>query len=64
MVLLGGADVIADRPLEVIKKVFDSKASSSHYKSIIVPNADHVFNGKEKEFVQEIKQWLETQVSL
>ncbi len=56
-VVLAGKDEYADRPIKNIKIVFDEHAKSKHYKSVIIPKTLHKFNGKEKEFAQEIAEW-------
>ena len=57
LVLMGGQDEHADRPIEEIRKLFDSHAKSENYKSIIIPAATHSFEGKEKEEVEAIVSW-------
>ena len=56
-VLFGGADEHADRPIEEIRKIFDSHTKSENYKSIIIPAAAHSFEGKEQKAVEEIVSW-------
>lgn len=58
LVVFGGIDELADRPVEQIKKVFDAFQNSKKYKSFIVPNALHSFNGKEETLVKTILQWV------
>mgnify|MGYP001563517734 CR=1 FL=1 len=60
MVLLAGDDEYADRPMKDIQKVFDTHAKSKQYKSMIIPGALHKFNGKEKEAIQAILDWLKS----
>lgn len=57
LVLLSGKDEAADRPMEEIKKAFDSHTTSPSYKSIIIPGAFHRFKDKEKEAVSAIIDW-------
>ena len=58
LVVFGGIDELADRPVKQIKKVFDSKTSSKNYNSVIVSGGYHSFNGKEKELAQTIFEWI------
>lgn len=58
LVVFGGIDELADRPVEQIIKVFDSFQHSKEYKSLVISNALHSFNGKEKELVKTILQWV------
>ena len=60
LVHLAGADEGADRSIEEIQKTFDSHAKSAKYKSVIIPNALHRFNGHEKEAVTAIVGWART----
>lgn len=60
LVHLAGKDEGADRPMEEIQKAFDSHAKSPKYKSVIIPNALHRFNGNEKEAVAAIVEWIKT----
>lgn len=57
LVIFAGKDEHADRPVEIIRNAFDAHATSPVYKSIIVPEADHGFSGKEALFVKEIVSW-------
>ncbi|MFZ5535614.1 MAG: alpha/beta hydrolase [Patescibacteria group bacterium] len=54
LVMFGGSDEHADRPVPEMQKAFDAHAKSSKYKSVVVPDADHGFTGKEKVFVDEV----------
>lgn len=58
MVLLGGKDEYADRPMGDIKKVFDAHATAKKYSSIIIADALHKFHGKEKEVAGAITSWI------
>lgn len=58
LVLLSQNDEVSDRPVEEIQKAFDSHATSSVYKSIIIPGALHRYTGHEAEVVSEIINWL------
>lgn len=60
LVLFGGNDEHADQPVATIRKAFDAHAKSVAYKSVIVPDADHGFSGKEAVFVNEIVSWAVT----
>lgn len=57
LVMFGGSDEHADRPVSEIQKAFDAHARSGHYKSVVVPGADHGFTGKEDVFVREVTAW-------
>lgn len=57
LVMFGGADEHADRPVSEIQKAFDAHAQSTNYKSVVVPDADHGFTGKEDVFVREVTAW-------
>lgn len=58
LVLIGGADEYADRPVEQIQSVFDAHAKSSQYKSIIIPDALHKFHGKERNVANALVSWI------
>lgn len=60
LVLFSGKDEAADRPIEDIKKIFDTHAKTSKYISQIIPNALHRYNGHEKEAVDAIMRWAKT----
>jgi dienelactone hydrolase len=57
-VVFGGSDEHADRPVADIVRVFDEKTTSQKYKSIIVPNALHGFEGKEQDLANLIGEWI------
>lgn len=57
LVMFGGSDEHADRPVVEIQKAFDAHAKSSMYKSVVVDGADHGFTGKEHTFVDVIVSW-------
>ena len=58
LVIFGGNDEHADRSVQKIKKVFDEYAFSPNYKSVVIPDALHSYNGKEKELVETIVNWV------
>lgn len=58
LVIFGGEDTLADRDIAIIKKQFDSHQKSLNYKSIIIPNANHGFDGKEKILAKHIIEWI------
>jgi len=60
LVMFGGKDQHADRPIEEIQKAFDEHTTSEKYKSVIIPDADHGFTGKEQIFVETIVSWAAT----
>lgn len=57
LVMFGGSDEHADRPIGEIRKAFDTHAKSSAYASVVVAGADHGFTGKENELVPVIVTW-------
>lgn len=58
LLILSGKDEYADRSVHKIRKIFDAHTSSLHYKSAIIPDALHSYNGKEIELIQEIISWI------
>lgn len=58
LVILSQKDEAADRPVEVIQQAFDSHNTSSVYKSVIIPDALHRYNGHEPEVVLVIIDWI------
>ncbi len=59
LVVLAGNDEHADRPIFDIQKAFDAHAQSRKYKSLIIPDADHGYTGKEEEFVTTLVSWMQ-----
>lgn len=59
-VIFGERDEHQDRPIQTIMHVFDSHATSTHYKSVIVPGAIHGFEGQEQELADMIGDWIAT----
>ncbi len=57
LVVLSGEDETADRPIEDIKKVFDSHAQATSYKSIVIAAVPHSYTGKENEFITHVMSW-------
>lgn len=57
LVMFGGNDEHADRPIAEMQKAFDAHAKSANYKSVVIPGADHGFTGKEDVFVETIVSW-------
>lgn len=57
LVIFGGADESADRPVESIKAVFDKATRSKHYVSRIIAGATHGYTGKERDFATVVVQW-------
>lgn len=57
LVVLGQKDEYLDRPAKKIIEVFDKFQHSENYKSIIIPNALHGFDGKEKDMAKIIIEW-------
>ena len=58
LVMFGGADTLADRSIENIRRQFDTHQQSSHYSSIILQGANHGFDGKEKEVAEILISWI------
>lgn len=58
LLLLGGADTLADRSIETIKMQYDTHQKSSLYKSHILADANHGFDGIEKELIELIMHWI------
>ncbi len=59
-IAFGENDDNADRPILEIKKIFDANTNSKKYKSFIVREATHGFDGKERVLVATIIQWVAT----
>lgn len=51
-------DEYADRSVNAIKNVFDARAKTTKYKSIVIRKTTHGYEGKEAEFAQEIISWI------
>jgi len=60
MVVIGQKDHHATLPIQEIQKLFDSHTKSKQYRSFLVPEALHSFEGKEKEVVDAIITWVGT----
>ncbi len=58
LVIFGEEDTLADRDIATIKKQFDSHQKSSSYKSVIISDANHGFDGKEKILAKCIIEWM------
>lgn len=58
LVLIGELDENLDRHTKKVLEVLDAHQKSLHYKSMILPNTLHSFNGKEKEVVHTIVSWV------
>lgn len=58
LVVFGGNDEHADRPISEIKQAFDAHAKTSNYRGLVIPDTDHGFSRKEKEFVSTIVNWV------
>lgn len=57
-VILGGQDEHIDRPASDLKQVFDHRQNSIAYRSIIIPDALHGFDGKEMILAKQIVGWI------
>lgn len=60
LVVLGEADEYLDRPAKKLLSVFDELNRSKNYKSVLVSEAFHSFDGKEPEFVSAIIEWTKS----
>lgn len=60
MVIMGGGDEYSERPVAEIVKTYKKYQKSSNFISIIIPGAFHSFGGKEKEFVEEVVNWIKS----
>jgi len=60
MVMIGKNDEHADGKVQEIQKLFDSHTKSKKYKSVVIPAANHGFDGKEKEVVEAVVSWVQT----
>ncbi len=58
LIILGSADEYLDRPAEKVVEVFDAKALSKNYKSIILPDVLHGYQGSEILVVKTICFWI------
>ncbi len=58
LVLLSQNDEVADRHIKEIQQAFDSHTTSPVYKSVIIPDALHRYNGHEPEVVSVIIDWI------
>ena len=58
LVILSQKDEVADRPIKEIQQAFDSHTTSPIYKSVIIPDALHRYNGHEPEVVSVIIDWI------
>lgn len=58
LVVLSEKDEYADRPIKKIRHVFDTHAQSPSYKSVVIPDTNHKYMGKEKEFVHAVTSWV------
>lgn len=60
MVVIGGSDEYGNGKIPKIKAAFDAKAKSPNYKSVIIPNAPHGFDGFESQLASAITSWIKT----
>lgn len=58
LVVLSENDETADRPVADIRKVFDAHAGSTSYKSVMIPDTTHGYDGKKDIFVSEVMSWV------
>lgn len=62
LVVFGGNDELMDRPVKEIQKIFNTFQHSKKYKSLVILNALHSFNGKEEVLVHAIDHWIKTTI--
>lgn len=60
LVVLSENDEYADRPISEIKEFFDKYQKSNNYKSVIILNAVHGYDGLEEIFVNSCTEWIKT----
>lgn len=60
LVFFGSRDEYLDRPVEKVRKVFNTYQHSKKYKSVVIQNAFHSYNGKEIEIAREVINWITT----
>ncbi|MEK7165397.1 MAG: DUF1749 domain-containing protein [Patescibacteria group bacterium] len=60
LVIIGGQDEYLDRSASVFMKTFDNYQHSVSYKSIILKDAYHSYNGDESRFVKTVLLWVST----
>lgn len=60
LVVFAGRDEAADRPIDQIRKVFDLHSGSTNYRSIVIADATHGYDGKQREFVDAVSDWAAT----
>lgn len=58
LVLIGGKEQYADRPITEIMEAFKKQVSAKLFTGKIVGGANHGFRGKEKELAQTIAGWI------
>lgn len=58
MIVLGAKDEYLNKPARNALKAFDRFTVSPRYKSVVVRGGLHSFNGKERQFVHEVLQWV------
>ena len=58
LIVVGEKDENLDRPVERVLSVYKEHTTSARFASAIIPNGLHSFNGKEKELVATIIDWV------
>ena len=58
IVLIGGKEQYADRPVQKILEAFKKQISDKFFSGKIIKGADHGFTGKEKELARTIANWI------
>lgn len=58
LIILGEKDEYLNKPARTALKVFDRYAVSPKYKSVVIQDGLHSFNGRERQFVHTMLQWV------
>ena len=58
LITIGENDEYLDRSPEDLQKIYDAHTKTHHYKSVIIEDANHGYEGKEKEFAKAVWNWL------
>lgn len=58
LIIIGEKDENLDRPVERVLSVYKEHTISTRFAGKVIPDALHSFNGKEKEVVQTIIDWV------
>ena len=58
LVLIGGKDQYADRPISDIIDFFQARIPKEYFSGGVIKNADHGFAGKEDEMAKVVAKWI------